>query len=797
MKSFGSLALFVVAGIVAYSSTIGGDGVPSFRHDWSWPATSEAFRYGAGVQTVWNPNGIGSPYVRIVDHPALYLIHALAFALDPKWLLVVVVIACAAGVGYGTYRLLVSFEADVPIALVLGIVAAFGPPAFDKFVAGHYYYLISIASFPWALLAFAGLSRSRRPLLRCAYGGLALATTSLQPQLWVATAAICVLLCILLPLTRRVRAAAFAALIVPGTLLILPSVAGSAWAHSASQLAERQTITFYERNNSAPVVDAPLGLGYFAHYAEDAYATWGRLQGVRFALWIVPLGAIVTAIAVRSRTVVAFSASWALLLVLVMGLYGPGSPLIGWAFDRYLWTSAFRELYHFAWPMWILATVLGGVSLQRLPGVAKIVACFALCAAIAALWLPRNYGGTLRSYPALPQVRDAQTLVAGLPGNDRYALFPAIAPIGPASVPQDAGVDRDGNPIGAHPVANVQEMPDRLAAALMVGESGGNGAASWLDAFGIGSVVARPDYRSRRTGDAPVSIERRRFLATLVARSSRSRKAPALRRSSLAFASTAIDVVSDPFAQPFRNGFLWQPEIAPQAWPQFAAPPLSVGNWNGFDGWVLARYWYWVTPQFAFWPDGAMTFSGAPFVVPRGGAYSAALVVSSAPEIRVGARLVPVRANRATWIRLRAGERTIANAGEYAEIIGFAASVPAVSPRVPSARSWNLSYSNSCMCASGTVPPLARWIVLKETYDDGWTLQLRPATAIVRHVRFSGYGNAWEIRPQRGPLDVRIRYAPAQWWQPLTNASLLLWLVAAALAVAVDLGGRRLRARRA
>ncbi|MEI2790486.1 MAG: hypothetical protein V9E93_16635 [Steroidobacteraceae bacterium] len=83
-------------------------------------------------------------------------------------------------------------------------------------------------------------------------------------------------------------------------------------------------------------------------------------------------------------------------------------------------------------------------------------------------------------------------------------------------------------------------------------------------------------------------------------------------------------------------------------------------------------------------------------------------------------------------------------------------------------------------------------IGLAETYAPGWTLSGLPAGAHATHIVLDGWKNGWTIEGLSGPVDLRVRYAPAD----LSRRALHVSLVAVPAALLALVAGAALRRRR-
>lgn len=779
--------------IFAFRSTLFSAGIPNFQQDWRWPYSIIQLRSALGdVLRVWNFAGLGEPRTRIVNHPVLWLIHWLSFLTSSKALLCAGIVLTVFFTGAGVMALARALRVSAPVAVCAGIIAALGPPMFNKFVAGHWYYMISIAATPWALACAARYEG--RNFARAVATGSLVALTALQPQLWVITLAICIALFAFGPNGRDARRILeIGALIVCGAVLTVPELYGAVAAHSAAAYAGMQTIPMWEANNSAPFLSALIGLGYAPGYAERALT---QVPWVQIALWLVAAGACVAAFLRRNdRRITVLAVSWLFVLCLVAGVKGPLAWPLQYLYDNYLWASAFRELYHFAEPMWILASVLACVCIDCLRPRPAVAAAAVLSAAILALWLPPAYAGQLQSWPYVGKT-DALFSQHTPSVGSRYLLTPAVQPLGPPGTDYH-GVDPDANAVGNWFPANNAEQYGVIGATLLLGERDPQRYAGWLRAAGVNAVLPRPYLQSTPIDGSPLDaaqkMQAKRYFPTPQgARAWYERAEPLLE------ARSSIPVVRDAFTAKFDDGFILERELYSNTGDPDSVAPAFRGNpdvprsaWNPATEWVRAGLWWWLDPQIAFWPSAALTWSAADLPVPAGYAHAGyAHVVLFHGTLFAGKRPLRLREGIAKWVAL-AGASTLHVHGaalviEFARIRGPYSPLH-LSPAHAGDRVVHASFSPECLCGSLHLTPADRWVVLKQSYNDNWRLRVDDGR-ILRHVVFAGYGNAWQVRVNRSTAAF-VDYAPRASWDLLVRFSLLAWVLIA-IGSAVELWRR-------
>lgn len=774
----------LAAVVFAFRSTLFSAGVPNFRQDWRWPFLVDPIRASfPDVLGVWNSAGLGVPRVRVVNHPLLWVIHLLSLILPSRAILAVGIITTVFLTGLGVVVLARALRISAPIATCAGIVAALGAPMFNEFVAGHWYYMISIAAVPWAIASAVRYKGNSLP--RAAATGAIIALTALQPQLWAITLIICVALFVSSTSWRNARSFFdILVLVATGAVLTLPELYGLVAAHSAARYADMQTIPMWESNNSAAFFAAAVGLGYAPGYVARALAVvpWASIL-----LWLVPVAACAGTIVYRSeRKVNVLAAAWLLALGLVSGVKGPFAHPLEYLYANFLWASAFRELYHFAEPMWIFAALLAAAFMERLRPPTGMILAVTAALGVLALWTPPGYAGTLRSWDFANRTKTLLSEHAPRTAS-RYLLTPSIQPLGPRGT-AFAGADPDVNVSGVWFPLNSAKQYGVIGATLLLGELDAARYAGWLRAAGVNAVLPRPYLISDAIDSSPLSRAERRQAKRYFQHRVRAipwRDTP----EGLVELRSSLPIVRDPFTGRFHDGFLLEREVFsdphdPETVPEGrrATPVVSRSAWNPAKTWVRGVYWWWIDPQVAFWPHSALTWSDQALRVPLAYRHDGyAHVIVFAGTLLAGQRVVHVRYGVASWEPLQ-GAAALQVRNGAAMVIEFArVERPYRRVHLPPASAdasvVPVPFSVDCLCASMHIASRHTWVVLKQSYNDGWHLRVDNGK-VLRHVVFAGYGNAWEVRASPGSPAFLV-YAPAAQWQFLVTASLVVWLFVA------------------
>lgn len=723
---------------------------------------------------VWNTSGLGSPTVLPVNHPVFWFWHFAAMLLSSAAVLKITLLCAFTAMGLGTYAL-VRRTTGLPVwaAFFVGLWAMLGPAIFVKFIAGHLYYLISFGAFPWALYALFAPSRSLRFALAA---GVLASLTVIQPQLYVALIAafICTgLLGARIPLRNLALAIAASLLLAVPAAYLAATVGGA-----GSGLAAFQTLRFWEYNNSAHMLDALVALGYFTGYAEHAYALLPFGGIARDLLYVIPALALLGLVAnLRSGMARAFALLWFLTFGMVAGLYGPFSAPLAAAFDRWPVFSIFRELYHFAAPMWLFACMLAAFGLSRLDRRIQVLAVTAGTLAVFALWLPAHFAGQLYSWQPDAHAVSAIRSLAADSEPDRFLVLPARNPVAPGSLRQ-GGVNPFAYAVGSHAQANEYNASPDLEVAIAYARDGDPRAASWLDLLGIGECFSAPSLHSTFASTVIVPKRWPAVLPRPKALLSRTPSCPqTLQHSPQAIITRDLQFVQNPLEWTRGPAFLLQHE------QQQIAPVVSDRTTDPSAAWVRSYLWSWISPQIAAAGSrAALTWSNEFLPVPSfaGGRTAVRLyALGSGLVTDRGARIsIPSGSN--AWVMLPAGTRSIRRTGEG--IVVASAFIDArLLKKTPQERqgggssealAFDADSLSMSVSASGDF-----WIVLKQRFSPFWIARVEGG-AVLAHRVAGGYANAWHVRCA-GRCALQVAYQPQRVARPLVYCSLLAWLLAA------------------
>lgn len=767
--------------------------VAYYRHDWGWPATSVQMQLSFWRNIgFWDSSGLGQPNYEPMLHPVFVLWHIAAGAFPPHVIASATIVICFAVFGFGIAaccRALLGLPPQLSFAI--GAAAVFGPPLLNKTAAGHIYYLVALASYPWTV-RFA-LSSRRGPRDALAAAAIA-ALSAIQIQIF----AFSVLTLVIGAMRRDARDTAWRLLSVGGAMtLLMPELFAVLHPDVVAALMPMKTSEAWTYNNSAPWSMAILTIGYAPKYYAHAAAAIASFGVVRAMLWcIVAAGVVAAARFVRTPAIAGVLALWLLSMLLVAGVYGPLAVPLMWSFHRYVWFSVFRELYHFAGIEWALLCVMFGVAIGRLRGRWSIAVPLCAAAVLAVPWIPPHFANQLIAAPIPASAKDAVRREAVTPGDSRFISLPAEWPIGPRYRNYGGG-DPLAYAAGNHPSANAYRLSGSLEAAAYYAERGGKKAAHWKAVAGIGSVIARTDVVPKIASRFPPLKHDNRYVRGLTAaREAAPGELSANVPTCMLCAYTSLPVVRSASQSSQGDAFinLRDSSYHSDSDPDLVPAPdryIPAGAFNVVDpsqGWVALRDWDWLDPRLALFDGGVMTWSNSWLDIPRwnGGTYAKVLLLRGTLCSDAGCVRVPH--GRPAWVALPRGARIIRVKGGLAAIASIVrlqhfAPLSNLRDRFEPAKS-ALTFSWESEAGKGTVPGGTRYVVLKQRFSPSWHLQLS-AGRVLRHFRASGYANGWEVSV---PDAAQISVSYTRWaigWR-LLLLSVALWGVLTLSAVYVS-----------
>ncbi len=744
-----------------------------YRHDWAWPVLRQqlfASRVLNGIP--WSSDGLGSAAIAPLHHPLFLLWSLLGFVVGAHITLVISVVLALAIFGTGiascAKRLWGTPEVS---ATTLGIIAMLGPPFMNKLTAGHLYYLVSLAVFPWVVRLLAG--GSKRPSLAFLGAAILVAFAVLQIQLY----SVMIVLLVTAGFVRK-DVPVWVRIFAIGVAML--QVSPEIWAALGRdpQVADAWMLPrlAWEYNNSSPFPAGLYFLGYSPHYAENALSA----AGVRvIATVTLQLGLALAALAFfvgrRNATAWLLGFGWIFCTCLVLGLYGPLSAPLQFLFAHVTAFAVFRELYHFAGIGWASEIILIGAAWKLRTARWPLYAFTVLALGVfVAMWVPASLAGQIASHPVPTLVRQRLLGLMASKSDDRFLLWPAEWPLGPR-LSESAGADPLAYPIGMHPVANMYRLSGPLeVAAGLVRDGRARAADKWFAAAGVGTIITEPWLTERLSDRAPPLEHLAPWARPFIARSASALKPPSqLPATCMLCSYAALPIVAEPEEWASGDAFILARDLQPSI-----GPPCHVSaSFSASDpstGWVDLQDWSWLDPKLAMMGSGEMTWSDRPLAIPKClSAVRAIHVLLLAGTLSINGRVVPVKLGSPTWLPLRQDTNTLVVHAGLVAIDALAPPSPA-GPAISNGGKMGsaLSFDWRTGTGGGVLRSPTRWIVLKNSFSPHWKLRIMGGR-IIAHLRASGYANAWEVAATPG---TRVFV----WYDRWNSTEALSWFALAA-----------------
>ncbi len=705
-----------LAAALLLAAFVAAKGIPTLRHDWSWPVNHEAIGsfFDESVDG-WLSVGFGTPN----PHPTTYLIGppiaAAMWLVGPLGALVLLAVI----IGYicmrSVARVAAKWNAAWPASLGIGLFALFNPWVYNELVAGH---LVMVLAYAGAIGLLAEMLRGDRasPLR------LALWIALIEAQLQFFILAMCALVGFALATKKWLAPLA-------GALFGLPSIIGL--------IAERDTllqipygVTWQANQSVAPAALIGLG-GYFPGYADrlGIVAAASAYAFIALALF----GAYAER---RSRAAVAAFVAAGLLFVVVLGVHGPLAVPYEWIVRHVPESGVFRELYDLAGMFAALVVLLACIASGRVRSLGYVA--LAAGVALPITWLLRPpsdlwVGSTAYPHPSV-----------SAPAFTRVALIPAFQPLQLRSGPGD-GADPDAH---AYPgaVSTLNEYFPTYPADRALARYEQSGDVAELRALGVAKIVNRPWLVSRTQGGiglAAASVEARtRLVASppvrdldgataLVSECGNSRVV------ALPGATDACDVF-------FGDASGYAPVRA------IVAPSDSI---DPKTAWIDARLAFAKAPEIAQALGGALTQSQIPYPVEPG---SWLLAYTRGRLNGTDGRALVKSNGTFAWLRVPSSVAAVTCEG-LCELVAQASSLPNRPIDSTPATSRALAFR-------GLMPWLfvveraedsAQLLRLNERYDPAWIAFV--PWRVLPHVRLDMSSNGWFIaRPARRVILVQV-----------------------------------------
>ena len=466
-------------------------GVPGFHHDWIWPVSNAQFLAKAlGGLSTWNAFGFGAD----LDAPAVNYVTLLWWLLSsvgipaPGVLVLFVTLLFVAG-QWGFMFACSRFGFTLPwfARHCYAFAYAFSPVAFQKFAAGHLYFMVAYELLPlFSGLFWSALMETTSSWRSASYAGLTLAVMDAQIQFF----GFCLLIAaIFIVLTKVQLASAVRCLLIVAAIALINifplflnlgggEVSSLLWVHPNH---------VWEVDLSGHALGL-LGFGGYLGY-DTAALPAALVLPYRALCYLVcasALGGVAYAflrrrfrrIAAAAFAVGAFAVIWA------EGMNGPLASAFDYALHHTPLFTIVREFYH------VMALyAFGCVTLAALgASLSKRWISVALASAALGVTLPFLILGENRLVPAVP------ASLASDPACDNAVnlclLLPYTPPVGWRNEPRIYGIDpalliSNSANAGAPPFVYYA-----LAAFT-------NGDPRLLTALGIGGIDDRPTLESR------------------------------------------------------------------------------------------------------------------------------------------------------------------------------------------------------------------------------------------------------------------------------------------------------------
>ncbi len=707
----------VAAGLV-FAGFVCAKGVPTLRHDWSWPIDRAAVPFFfSGSFDGWLSTGFGIANT----HPTLYL---LALLIAPVMWLFGPLTALAL-LAFITGALCLRAAAAMArrlgceqAAIGLGLFALFNPWVYNEVVAGHLVMVLTYAAFI-GLLAEMLRGAEASPVR------LALWLTLIAAQLQFFILAMLALF-VFAGITKKWQP------LVAGALIALPSVIGVV-AERSVLLGTPYTVTWQENQSIEPLALLSLG-GYFAGYADRLGLTAQIAVWVTFAVALV--GVILTVR--RSRAVIWAAAGAAVLFVAILGLRGPAAVPYEWLVRDVPETAVFRELYDLAGILAALLVLLACAAAAVWKPIGYAIV--ATGAALAVTWMtapPSLFWIAARSYPH-PHVL--------APPFTRVAFLPAFQPLGLRDG-RGAGADPD---ISSYPgdvnVLNEYYPTYPVDMALARYEQSRDEEA--LRALGVGEIFARPWLVSRSNGGIGLAA------GSLAPRLEQSTQPPVVSLNDatpLISNCEAPHVVLLPDALGACNVFFGDAAAYGRVHP---LRTLNDSIDPGSD-WIDARLAFGEVPSLAQGIGGALTQSRLPYPVEPGAwvlVYVHGILTDSA------GRILTVSRGGFRWLPLGPDVKAVRCVG-LCELVAQTRALPNLPARAGATSSWACDFRQLApwlyVVESGARP--ARLLRLNERYDPGWIAI--DAWRVLPHLRVDMAANGWLYRDESSNTIVLLQAA--------------------------------------
>lgn len=693
----------------AFTAFVVAKGVPTLRHDWSWPVDARAipsfFQDAIGG---WLPVGFGIA----ATHPTTYLIGIpitvamlLFGTLAALALFCFAVAYCCARAAQNIAR---RFGSGAIGAAGIVAFALFNPWVYNEVVAGHLVMVLAYGAFVGLL---GEMLRGRHASQVRLALWLVLAYAQLQFFIVAFVAALCFAV-----VTRKwlpVGAAFVAA---------LPTIVGVA-GERGTLLQTPYTLEWQANQSLHALPLLSLG-GYFAAYADRLGAIAQAATVTLFAL-----AACGVALAYRRRSVTLAAVGALSVFLVALGVHGPLAAAYAAIVTGVPETGVFRELYDLAGVFAALLLVPAAAAVARYRALQWVALAAGL--ALPITWFlhpPSDLWVGARSYP--------HPAIDGKP-YARVALLPAFQPMRL----------RDGRGDGADPdlyaypdnVGPINEYFPTFPVDAALAKYVQSGDSSALEALGVQRIVNRPWLVSRSNGEIGLAAGSLWSPGAFHVYQSQALS----RAEPMVSTCGATRLVATPNALRSCDIFFTD---APGA-QIFVTARSSSESIDPRTAWIDATLAFASDPRLAQGLGGVVTQSR----IPLGVAPNAWLLAFVHGSLRDGrGRTLASAPGAFTWIWLASSTDRVSCEG-VCEAIGETSGFPTGTLRAPNGQT-AVAFGTSVpwlIRVRGASGALLRF---NARYDRGWFAFA--GTRLLPHVRVSLAANGWFL--PRGSNDVTL-----------------------------------------
>ena len=735
-------------------------GVPDFLQDWTSPVVGNLGDYYLRGSLSWRADGIGEPNAFRETSPLLLFFEGVYRVctpeIAPRLFVIVLVIALA----FSTMALCLSLGVRRVVSVVAALLIVASPFTYVQIVAGHQFILCGLALLPVVILL--SIRAQRGSIAAAAALGALVGFSSLQVQYVAFDLAAIVI--VVASSGRFPSRATIGALLTAACLVAPLFLSLNRW---SSEIPFDHANLTWEGDQSVPLFDAFLGLGYFTHYAEKS-ALSSFFRGIAILFAALSIVGTITISRVRS-----WGVTWLVFALLAAGIRGPLGSIEIWTFGHVAAASAFRELYDFIGPSQLAEAIAVALTIDGLIGVSAFYTRAVAFVAALRLLIFVSLPVAIPAYRVSPDVVRALQIVASDSSSSRILMLPFWGPLRFRLNASAGGTDPFAYAVGTHMPINSQ--PIEPASALSSWAVSGD--VGILKRLGVGFVLIRRDLESTTIGYAGVTslaldpIAIRRNLtedgyekvfdapnAVLYAAPQSIVAIGNARSVPLSLHAALAESISGPCPGGHSKTVEWPSDIAD---PRF--------------GWVPAVYWLWYAPNLSSAARSLFSVANRPPPIPH------RFVLSAKPGASARFTWKPVGLMpRGPSVVSGVSDDSCATFTAEARLAVTTNDVPlAGSMQTPLRGVFRTDSS-----ANG------RTLVFRERYDSRWRLVLQ-GREISTHFITNGFMNAWSLPPgvpDRTEVEISFREERHD-----IVVLLIVWVIYGACTLAVIITGLRSR----